>query len=463
MLINNEKQITKPETGPELILNWEGSQYNGSPWTDSSSNGNQGSLRGPGVSYNSSFSPLSIEFTNTSTTPNQGDIIATAWNNGPLGTTPFTIAFWILPTDQTNNQGVAAWGTVANNGFFDISIIPASGVFRAVGTTNFASLGDLPVNYNVWQHVVYTFGSQFVDGYIDGTYLTSGLWNGNISSYTNAFRFASGLRSDITRKFNGRLRSISIWRNKLTTDQVVNEYNSNDFIDLEVIRLDAANYLVTKVTWDNLKLNQPDFTFTAIATKSTSGGGSIRFAGTNADPVLTCASNPISGLVGTRYIGQNFTIMFWLNPDANQNNNATIIAVGWNPAAPLAGWTIRQNGTSNNNYLIKSIKQNGAANSDVPFTLTAGGWQHLAITFNETQGIKVYTNATLVATGTDYNGFKAEYQSYRIGSTTEFGGTTGRWTGNIAYHVAWKKVLTIEEISAIYTSQLNRYTSTPTP
>lgn len=93
--------------------------------------------------------------------------------------------------------------------------------------------------------------------------------------------------------------------------------------------------------------------------------------------------------LGNWFNYQSFTLSFWANPAASQNQYADILD---NNHQAGINWVIQQNSDQNNQYVW--APQDGGVG--VPFTLTPNIWQHVAITRDSTNISQVFINGVLV-------------------------------------------------------------------
>jgi len=104
----------------------------------------------------------------------------------------------------------------------------------------------------------------------------------------------------------------------------------------------------------------------------------------------------------------DYTVEFYANPAATQNAYADIIDTHDGSGVPASGWTVEQDGTSNNSYRwgTGTGQAGGPTYTTSPdFTIPSGGTHHVAITFNATnQTLTIYVDGQRQVTTTgNYN------------------------------------------------------------
>lgn len=169
--------------------------------------------------------------------------------------------------------------------------------------------------------------------------------------------------------------------------------------------------------------------------------GYFDFDGTN-DTITTPAFDVSGG---------DFTVEVWINPDSTQTQYANVFDYGH---TGTVGFTIQQNNTSTNTYYfyIGGVSANFT-------TLTAGTWNHLAITLQNTSAVG-YLNGSqdlsFTATGnTDTQGQPLSIGSWWGGSESA---TRQRyWNGQYGLVRIHSRALNANEVQNNYDAQKNRY------
>jgi hypothetical protein len=206
-------------------------------------------------------------------------------------------------------------------------------------------------------------------------------------------------------------------------------------IDLYLDAGYVTSYPTSGTTWTNISgisggvgslINGPSYT--------TLGGGSIDFDGTND---YVSISSPSTMMSKTSY-----TKTAWFNFDVSTYN---IISGG--DTAQHAFWmagTNKLNAGHNSNW---STVQSTT-------TLTAGVWYYGAVTFDTTNGWKLYLNGVQESTSSSTETFNGANDILFIGA---YNAAQNLFNGKIATAQIYDRVLSQTEISQNYNAQKSRF------
>lgn len=149
--------------------------------------------------------------------------------------------------------------------------------------------------------------------------------------------------------------------------------------------------------------------------------------------------------LGNWFNYQSFTLSFWANPAASQNQYADILD---NNHQAGINWVIQQNSDQNNQYVW--APQDGGVG--VPFTLTPNIWQHVAITRDSTNISQVFINGVLV--GSNAAPGQINYDGSQFLRIARWGSGGRGWNGQFDDLRIWSRPLTQAEIVAGLTGTL---------
>ncbi len=136
-----------------------------------------------------------------------------------------------------------------------------------------------------------------------------------------------------------------------------------------------------------------------------------------------------------------FTYSAWIKTSDTSNYKSVILVIGTGGAGNGPQWRVEQN-------LKQQLNKQGVAGIATSNTaITSGEWQHIAVSYNGSDGATVfYLNGSADGGGTSKQTFG--YNNFGIGYNSASEG----FIGNIDEVGVWSRVLSAEEISALYNS-----------
>ena len=291
----------------------------------------------------------------------------------------FTIEAWVQPAAAGT---LASLGTATGNQGLEI-FITGSGEL-GIGTDDRTTIEIVDtgnaIDDGAWHHVAVAYDGTTFRLYVDGAETASGTGALNIDS-SGEVTFGKGFND--TDHFKGAIDDIRIWSDNRTAQEIADNFQQND--------LSGSNGLAARYTLDNTNSEALDNDPTLI---DVSGNGHVISAGgPPSDPfsayaVLDGAGdminftqiNPVDGT-------GKITIAAWIKPDDLIGTQA-IATIG---AGDLV---FARNGNG------LSFTNAGVLGSAASGTLTAGEWNHVAVTYDNTTGtFETFVNGTLQGAG----------------------------------------------------------------
>jgi hypothetical protein len=357
----------------------------------------------------------------------------------------FTVAFWVKINVVNNtyiihmgNTGTG-WGININDG--------GSHYIDENGTYPYNSQ-----NYNFvigqWCHVLLSIGSA-VSWYKNGAILGSPIpyVAGTASVLQNRF----WVGSDEYYGFNGELDDLRIFDQALTSAQVQSIYNQQGVPGRAV---QIATHLLSLIP------SSPVFmqTFGTSSVPTSDLYGATLTSSGSPTMYLDATRGYVFPATGTTYMSSNFnlpvsyskSIWVYLTGAPGTGNllsstNGGISGVHYlyfsGSYSLFAG---HNSGTSVNNYV-----------SD-PGTITLNQWTHYVLTYdNPSTTMKLYKNGSLVAQAT--NAAMSWTGGNAVGICHYFGGNT-LTNGRVDNPIIYNRALTVDDVSLLYTSQINNPT-----
>lgn len=215
--------ISSPDS---LALNMDAANVrsyagSGNTWLDLSAYSNSGDLTS--VTFGGSGATSAIVFNGTTSLVNLGS------TNGGNVTTAWTLESWIRPT--TTGEGssgrVYQHSTGSLTGFICSLSGTSPGNLRldTYAVSGFSAVLSNCVTLNTWQQVVWAFSPGSVTFYVNGASVgTSSITSP--SSYTGS-DFIGNNSAAATNTFDGSISIVRLYRNTLTADEVLQNFNAH--------------------------------------------------------------------------------------------------------------------------------------------------------------------------------------------------------------------------------------------
>jgi len=377
-----------PSTDLELYL--DASTYtSGSTWTDSSGNGNNGTITG--ATHNDELGGF-FQFDGTDDKVEIPDII---------NSHSTTITGWV--------RGSGIWFT------------PQKEIYALLRTSSTDTFfwGNSDTGQNVggledgnWHHLaVSVTSSNTVSYYVDGEHISTKV---SSTSFPQNYNYSSNwighfYHPSTPQSFNGQIGQVMIYGIGLTQDQIRQNFNftkpkyPNEF-----------HGDINGATWNS--------------------GGYFDFDGSNDNVDIT--GNPLGA--------NNFTYSAWFNADTVSVANQNIITSN----AGHVNYGIQLTGSG---VAMYSLNSSGGAQYLVSNTglVSTGTWYHIAYVKSSISGHFLYLNGTVVASDSSFTG---DCDLGTLSETTIGSANNNiQWfNGKISKVKLYNKALTQEEIDALY-------------
>jgi hypothetical protein len=379
---------------------------------------------------------------------------------GSSGDYSITMEFWAKGSSSSAEQLLYSDGGGCGLSF------NRSGNLQLRHTNSYLDFATPSPNDGEWHHIVMTgdVGTTTAKAYVDGVKVGSDLTFSRcvLNPLHNHYLYSNWAGSGTW--FQGAIGYTAFYDRALTSVEVVQNFNAladrfrtqpltGIVKDGLVLQLDAANAkdelrgnadgTCTETTWPDLSGNGNDGTLTNFAgcdaTTGWNGDGTV------GDPyALTLDGSDDFVSVSGLAVPSEFSVGFWINPDANQNSYP--LSIG-----------------SNSFYFVLNgsvIKVISPGLSSV--TLSSGTavpnstWTHIMFTYTgETKTI--YFNGVAVAseaaTGTSNIG-----STLLVGAVNSFGGNP-EFNGDISYVSYYNRALSVSEISTNCNALESRFTA----
>ena len=418
---NPEMQLPTGVSASNLKGAWMLNEGVGTQNYDGSGNKNHGTMTGATWSKaNTDIAQVGLVRQNTpmvfdgsNDTVNMGDVL-------DVGTSDFSVAFWINKTDTGNVQRVysnygAPGFTIRKDDSEKINIYMREG-----GGGNSSIITSTALDSNKFYHIVCTFDRSsdckiYINASLDVTTSIS-VMDGDTMNNSADLVIGGGN----SQEFDGIMNEVAQWDVVLDADAVTALYNSGTPLDASV---DSGNYDNSGdlqgywrndgvTTWTDRSTNSNNGTVAGtpdsiVLTEGlTSGRDSQGFYLTNTDE--NCLT-----LNGAEYVeipdsealefgDSNFSVEYWIN--TSQSTNCRTINK-WNYSGTSTQWA-----TSSFESLIKSNKAyarvgNGSSGVDVTSTTSTndGNWHHIVF-LRDGNTLRLYVDGSQEDTG-DTSGF----------------------------------------------------------
>ena len=329
---------------------------------------------------------------------------STAYN---LSGAAWTVQFWVYPLITTFSDGacrVLMAGANGTNTAWVISIEPNYSLSFSVplgGTTNIVTAAGALAR-NTWTHVAVVYSGGTARIYFNGVSVAGPVAITLPVSSTVSFKIGFDNVGTVSTRFNGYISNVAI---NTTTALYTSAFTppttpltavsgtglltcqSNRFID------NSTNALAITVTGNVSVRRFSPFLPTASYAPSVDGGSGY-FDGTG-DSLVSASS--ASNILSTN----DFTIEFWLYP-SNTSVAYRALVSSENYSAITGGWSLYQNGAA----LELWVSPNSSAVITASAALTAGAWQHIALS-RVSGTLRLFVNGTQagsIGTGAAFTG-----------------------------------------------------------
>jgi hypothetical protein len=384
----------------DLELHLDASTYtSGSTWTDSSGNGNNGTITG---------TTFDSELGNYLNIASDSDYVDVSTAN--MLDSDFTIEMWYNISSTSSSYkmllGGSGYQSQTGLGHYIYGDTLKTWVSISSSTTNVLTSPSALIA-NTWHHIVLRREGSTWTQYVDGN---------EVGTATGTTTSLSSANSRIGRHYNstglfaaGKSGQVRIYSSALTQNQIRQNFNYTKPKYPNVFHGD-----ITGATWN--------------------ASGYFDFDGSNDNVDIT--GNPLSV--------NNFTYSAWFNADTVSVANQNIITSN----AGHVNYGLQVTGTGLSMY---SLNSTGGAEYLVSSTglLSAGTWYHVAYVKSSSSGHSLYLNGAVVASDSSFTGNCDEgtLSETTIGSANN----NIQWfNGKISKVKAYSKVLTQSEITALY-------------
>jgi hypothetical protein len=252
--------------------------------------------------------------------------------------------------------------------------------------------------------------------YVNGKFVAQGTtstqWSNSYNYYENSIAYSH--HTSTPKAGEGFIGEFQVYSSPLTEAQIFQNYSatkhkygyglagawlplnntSTGSIDSGSnlkLHLDASNtnsYPGTGTSWLDLSGNSATATLNGVNFLSSTNGGVFDFDGSNDDATID----------DTKINYSNFSLEFWMNPDANLTSSNTIFA-RYSTTASQNTWHIRGNDTNNGIEFIRYPSGVSGVTFKDSTSVPANKWTHVTITHDETTNkLKFYKNGALDAT-----------------------------------------------------------------
>ena len=343
---------------PDLKLHLDAASFDGSTntpstWTDSSGNGNNGTITG---------ATFDSELGNWLDFDVSDDKITIANQSAFHSTNSFTYEFWVRKNDTTEDLILRLGDThptyylLYNDGIGYWYLDYASDTIRQTRT------GSVSNTIGKWTHVcLVNDPSAAPKIYVNGVYMS--ILNNSGSGGTSGSKdliLGDNYPPGGWGHWNGDMGQVRFYSSALTADQIRQNYNFT-------------------------KNNYPNGFNANFVGLSSSDWNSDGYFFTNSGKYLNLGSDTALNF------STNKTISVWVNPAGSSGNRGILGRI--NNISPY-GWVLSQsNGNAQFSFYDSSSNQNGTSNTSLPVNT----WTHLAVTYNGSNLI-FYKNGSQVST-----------------------------------------------------------------
>ncbi len=366
-------------------------------------------------------------------------------------TSAFTLEAWINP-NHLNYHTIISKGNAAGtegytfyiwNGQFYLTLHNKSGYGCTVSG----------LKANEWQHVAVVWdGNNKAKFYRNGVFIqevTAVATAGIISSPASTFKIGEDYCGSNT--FNGAIDEVHVW-NTARSNKEIRQYMERELTGTETGLMAYYNFNEeTGTTAENLTVNNLDGTLTNGVLRVESSAP-LKPYPIQKDFMLTFDGYndyvQVAPAGDDRLLTQTFTASFWVKPDATQLSGVNIVNAN---ATTANNWRITQDAANTNQYVFQTY-ENGSYNATTSFALPADEWSFVVVTRNGTnKEKKVYVNGVLKITKNGTHDITFSSQGLWLGVNPNNLGTTN-WKGSMDEFGFYNKVLSLNEIKALYMS-----------
>lgn len=393
-------------------------------------------------------------------------------------TDPFSLSFWFFAEDLSPLQTIIAkWSTTGFNRGYSVNLFNSNLYFDLIADNGAAERSqikcDQVLTANTWYHVVATYnGNEDVSGmklYIDGVEPTRMVTKNSLSSSPNDILAPDDPLTLFARDVNGNsilvggLNEVKIYDVELSSIEVQEITNSgNATLDLRgtsTFEDTTGWYLLGDHPDDNSSNAGTIFDASRNANLVVSGND-LAFEFNN-QRVIDLDRGSIQYIRASNNVDFNFatgafSAFMWVFPDEISASNTDLIG---KVESGQIGWQIFSGGfgagrlvaavRSSPTDVVQSVADNQ--------TLFAGQWQHIGITWDGINDLKIYVNATEVAQAVTVNGTVGDISNtgkFGIGRLVDAGNDplTG-WhslDGRVVQPALFTKELSAGEVTALY-------------
>ncbi len=320
----------------------------------------------------------------------------------PSGNAPFTIEAWVQPAEAGT---LASLGTATGNQGLEIFITESGEL--GVGTDDRTTIEIVDtgnaIDDGAWHHVAVAYDGTTFRLYVDGVETASG--NGALNvDVGGEFIFGKGFND--TGHFKGAIDDIRIWADERTAQEIADNHQQADLADTTGL---AARY-----TLDNTDEADIDPALIDIS----GNGHVITSGGPPSDPfgayaVLDGAGDMVNFTQIAPVDGTNkITIAAWVRPDDLTGTQA-IAAIG-------AGGLVLELDGNGLSFTNAGVTGTGAGGN-----LTAGEWNHVAVTYDgDTGAFETFVNGVSQGSSNIGTSTLPAATTMAIGSSTGDGNET---------------------------------------
>ena len=353
------------------------------------------------------------------------DYIDISESNNSLGSlTSGTLSFWIKPATISGTQTIFGYGnTTTTNDFFSLSTFTggklrllfrndSSGTAWPNNGCDLRTSGVVSVNkwYNVClvsngsSYTLYLNGSQITLGVDAGS--NSGKWFGDFVGATmDRILIGAKQSTSIGSYFDGEISNVVLWRSDQSSN-IANIYNNGS---------PQTTYTVTPQNW--WKLNA-DSVYTPSAPNYTTA---LYFDGTDEIQIPSFS------------LSSEFSIGVWLNADTFAAGSSLIFGYNANNSEK-----IEFNGSSS--ILIKNATAN-ITYSGTSWNLNE--WQHLLITRDSSNNLKIYRNG-------EYWGGNSHSGTFIFDRISGFNNSARHFNGRLSNIAIFNSELSSTQVSTLF-------------
>lgn len=382
VLVSTEDNRSLPYNNVDNLTAWYQFNENNQSASDSSGNGNTGTLNG--YSFNNGQLNNVTQITgyygnayNFSTTLGNQSYVLLGNNASTLNISgQFTISAWIYPLNSTEafrktivskKQGSTGYGLVLEA----TSRTLRGDVYGLTDT--YTSGSPTAISVNAWSYVTLRYNGTHITTFVNCTQQLNDASTGNVSSSTATPRIGT-IASGSAEQFNGTIDEVRIHTVALNGTQICQEMNSPYPVN--------GNGLVASYSFESNFTNATgNYTYDTNNLVAGQINGSNRFNGVN-EYITVPWSNSIN---------DNITMSGWLNI-LNTTTSSRTLGFG-NSAGSTNYLNVRI--TSNEIYLdMRDNDSSATTSTKIPFTST--GWNLVTFTINQPYFV-MYVNGNLIS------------------------------------------------------------------